>query len=1127
MTSAAEIGDLPQRQVALDAARSFIVQAPAGSGKTELLIQRYLRLLATVDEPEEILAVTFTRKAAGEMRSRVIGALQMAAGTVAPEQPHLARSWSLARAILDDPQRRDWQLLRHPARLRISTIDAVNQWLAGRSPLTGGAGVLGQTSDAPEPFYRDAARRTLQWLAEPDTEEAAHVRALLVHLDSDTGRCEKLLTDMLSKRDQWLHPVLAADGDRERMEQPLQELTRHHLQLLDACLDDGLKRRLAVLLSFAARSRQAHNSAGGPWLEQQGFPDAAPRNLPLWQALVDALLTSSGDTFRRRLTKTEGFPSKCAEKERMLELIGECAKRDDLRDRLIAVRSLPGNGYAEGQWPVLQHLLAVLKLAAAELRLVFAAHGRCDFSEVASAALAALGDAQMPSSLGLALDHRIRHILVDEFQDTSLSQFELLGRLTAGWEEGDGRTVFLVGDPMQSIYRFRHAEVGVFMRVRDAGLGALRPQFLQLTANFRSAPPLVAWFNSVFSRTFPQHDDALHGTVRYAPSEPCPRPSSAVPAAVDVHWLLEDEEGEAVRVIELVRAALAEAPDERVCILVRSRAHATHILKAMRRAGLDFVAPDIENLEFSAVAQELLALTRALLHPADRLAWIGVLRAPWCGLSLVDLHALLAADHERPVPELLARASDHPSLGVDTRQALARLCAVMQRAVAARGRRPLRDLVEGAWLELGGPATLREEAELESAHGFFSVLETTDAGGDCNDVLALAGLLRNRKGSLGSGRAAVEIMTMHKAKGLEFDTVILPGLSRPAPNDTPPLLAWQTVPIGAGRSAVILAPPPAAGGEEDSLYRYLQEFERSKRSAEVDRLLYVACTRARRRLHLIGRLDARLDDQSGALTLHRPKAGALLAHLWNALREEAESALPRLAPPTAGVDADVIWVQPLIHRLPAQWVMPPSPPPVQAAAVSVTQEAAPALVYEWASRWAMLAGSVAHRWLQIIAEQGLEHYDAATLERLRPLWQRQLSALGAQGDELEQATARVMQALQSTLADPRGRWILGGDHVDAACELALTVNRGGHCRRIVIDRTLVDAEGSRWLIDYKTSTHEGGDVNAFVALECERHRAQLSLYRDALSAIDSLPVRPALYFPLLGVFRELDPETAC
>lgn len=1126
MTLAAGLGDQSLRQRALDPARSFIVQAPAGSGKTELLIQRYLRLLATVDEPEEILAVTFTRKAAGEMRSRVIGALQMAGESAAPEQPHLARSWSLARAILDDPQRRDWQLLRHPARLRISTIDAVNQWLARRSPLTGGTGVLGQTSDTPEPFYRDAARRTLHWLAEHGTAEAAHVRALLVHLDNDTGRCENLLTDMLSKRDQWLHPVLAADGDRERMEQPLLELTRHHLQLLDACLDDGLKHRLAALLSFAARTHQAGNSEPGPWLGQQDFPDTDPRNLPLWQAMVDALLTSTNHAFRKRLTKTEGFPPGCAEKERMVELIEECAKRSALRERLIAVRKLPGNGYAATQWQVLQHLLAVLKLAAAELRLVFAACGCCDFSEVASAALAALGDAQTPSSLGLALDHRIRHILVDEFQDTSLSQFELLGRLTAGWEDGDGRTIFLVGDPMQSIYRFRHAEVGVFMQVRDAGLGGLRPEFLQLTANFRSAPPLVAWFNSVFSRTFPQHDDALQGTVRYTPGESRSFPSSAVPAAVDVHWLLEDEEGEAVRVVELVRAALAEAPRERVCILVRSRTHAAHVLKALRRANLSFVAPDIENLELSAVAQDLLALTRALLHPADRLAWIGVLRAPWCGLSLVDLHALIGSDFERPVPELLAAASEHPSLGGDARQALARLRAVVQRAAAARGRSPLRDLVEGAWLELGGPATLREEAELETAHGFFSVLESVDAGGDCSDVLALAGLLRSRKGSLGSGRAAVEIMTMHKAKGLEFDTVILPGLSRPARNDTPPLLAWQAVPIGAGRSAVILA-PPAAGGGEDPLYRYLQELERSKRSAELDRLLYVACTRARRRLHLIGRLDARLDDESGVPTLHRPEASALLAHLWEALREEAESALPRLAPPAAGADTDVIWVQPLIRRLPAQWIMPPSPPPVQAAAVSLAQETSPTLVYEWASRWAMLAGSVVHRWLQIIAEQGLDHYDGLTLQRLRPLWQRQLSALGAQGDELEQATARVMQALQSTLADPRGRWILGGaDHVDAACELALTVNQGGRCRRIVIDRTLVSADGVRWLIDYKTSSHEGGDVEDFIALECERHRAQLGLYRDALSAIDSLPVQPALYFPLLGVFREFDPDTA-
>jgi ATP-dependent exoDNAse (exonuclease V) beta subunit len=115
----------------------------------------------------------------------------------------------------------------------------------------------------------------------------------------------------------------------------------------------------------------------------------------------------------------------------------------------------------------------LLPRAAGQLKLVFQARGQVDFTEVAQGALLALGGTEAPSDLALALDYRIRHLLVDEFQDTSITQYELIAKLTAGWEPGDGRTVFAVGDPMQSIYRFREAEVGLFLRARAAGIADL------------------------------------------------------------------------------------------------------------------------------------------------------------------------------------------------------------------------------------------------------------------------------------------------------------------------------------------------------------------------------------------------------------------------------------------------------------------------------------------------------------------------------------------------------------------------------------------------------------------------------------------------------------------------------
>ena len=140
-----------------------------------------------------------------------------------------------------------------------------------------------------------------------------------------------------------------------------------------------------------------------------------------------------------------------------------------VRLALAALKTAPPEKYSDQQWEALEAIVALLKPAVAELRRLFAERGEVDFTEIAHGALLALGTPEAPTDLLLALDVRVKHLLVDEFQDTSNSQWELIERLTAGWEPGDGRTVFVVGDPMQSIYRFRDAQVGLFLHARRHG----------------------------------------------------------------------------------------------------------------------------------------------------------------------------------------------------------------------------------------------------------------------------------------------------------------------------------------------------------------------------------------------------------------------------------------------------------------------------------------------------------------------------------------------------------------------------------------------------------------------------------------------------------------------------------
>ena len=209
MTVVDPAADQQQRLEALDTARSFIVQAPAGSGKTELLIQRFLALLARVDRPEAVVAITFTRKAAAEMRHRIVAALGSASGP-RPATPHEAHTWELAREAVTRNDRLDWRLAEHPARLRIQTIDSLCAMLVRRMPWVSRMGAALRPVDDAGHLYARAARRTVSMLDAEGTpaDVTGAVAVLLAHLDNHFGRVEQLLSVMLGTRDQWMRHVV-------------------------------------------------------------------------------------------------------------------------------------------------------------------------------------------------------------------------------------------------------------------------------------------------------------------------------------------------------------------------------------------------------------------------------------------------------------------------------------------------------------------------------------------------------------------------------------------------------------------------------------------------------------------------------------------------------------------------------------------------------------------------------------------------------------------------------------------------------------------------------------------------------------------------------------------------------
>ena len=1112
--------DAEQRRRALDPEASFLVQAPAGSGKTELLNQRFLSLLARVDQPEAVLAITFTKKAAGEMRARIVKALRDSAGP-RPEEEHKALTWELARAVQERSAAMRWDLFSNPARLRIRTIDSLCAALTRQMPWLSRMGAPPEIVEAPGELYVEAARRTIELLETEAWKE--DVAALLVHLDNDFQTLQGLLAGMLARRDQWLRHVAGA-VDLESARLVLERALRNVI------LDGVDKARTLVPPQFALEMA-AISAAAGANLAAEGkegrvLACAGITSLPgadrfdAWLGIVDTLLTAK-DEWRKRLTVAEGFPPTDKPlKQRCTNFIAALSGNEPLRQALGNLRYLPDARFSDTQWQALKALVRLLPAAAAQLQVRFRQTGQADYAEVAMAAQRALGEPEEPTDLALALDCRIQHLLIDEFQDTSVGQYGLIEKLTAGWQLGDGRTLFAVGDPMQSVYRFREAEVGLFLKAASEGIGGLPLEMLRLTANFRSDRGVVEWVNDTFPGVLAEAEDVTTGAIRYSRSDWVHPPG--LDPAVTLHPFVDrNDEAEAARVVALVRAAQARNAGK-IAILVRARSHLAAILPALRAAGLRFRAVDIDPLANVPLIQDLTALTRAVTHPADRIAWLAVLRAPWCGMSLKEMNSLAGMDARRTVWELMRDRERRASLDAPAQQRLERLCAVLETAFGTRTG-SLRERAEGVWLALGGPACAGTQTGLDNAEAFFDLLEEMDDAGTL-DVAAFEERIRSLYAHPDSlADDSLQIITIHKAKGLEFDVVIVPGLGRRTKSDESRLMLWLERPRLRSEPELLLAPIHATGADQDQTYEYLKLVEKRKSEFEAGRLLYVAATRAIAELHLLGHTGCDLKD--GVARLKAPESTSLLRRMWAFAEPVFQQELVANGPATPGGAASQERTPQTIQRLALDWRLPAPPASAAPRGDPAAERTPEGVSFRWAGDRLRHIGTVVHQMLRRVAEDGVDAWSRVRVEGSVPAYRAALVALGVPSAELERAVEDVGRALTRVLESERGRWILAS-YGDAACEYPLCGVVDGTIVSVRMDRIFVDDLGVRWIIDYKTSSHEGSGSEAFLDNERERYRGQLELYRRIFSGMEQRPVRAALYFPLLDGWREVEFEPA-
>ncbi len=1102
-----EIIDQPQRQQALIISQSFIVQAPAGSGKTELLTQRLLTALTQVEQPENILAITFTNKAANEMRNRIVEALHLAQ-VEQPEDTHKQQTWRLAQQVFAHSQQQQWDLLNNPNRLRIQTIDSLCASLIKQMPMQSHIGSAADITTEADELYEKTVDIVLSQLEE-DLPWADPIATLLKHLDNDLSSVKTLLMDMLRFRDQWLPHVLAARNNqdlRQHCEAALHDIVISALQHAHDLFSPARANTFIPLLRFAADNLRGSTSSLSFCLDIVDLPAIDLTAIEQWQAIAQLLLTKEFE-WRKRLDKNIGFPTDAdnkADKQRykeyktqMQQFLLDLNTDEALRLALEEIISLPPVNYSENQWQILQALLNLLPILAAQLHLVFQQSGTIDFIELNQRALQALGTDQQPTDLALHLDYKIQHILVDEFQDTSISQFRLLERLTAGWQPDDGRSLFVVGDPMQSIYRFRAAEVGLFLRARQQGIGQLQLIPLQLRCNFRSQRYLVEWVNDAFQHIMPKQEDIEQGAVSYNASTAIhpPEARSLYFYQHNQHEKIPQPAYEQDTIVEIIQQQDSHAS---IAILVKARSQLFEIIPALQAAGLRYQAVEIQTLAHLPYIQDLTNLTYALSYPAHRLAWLSILRAPWCGIELRDLFILAGTSTHTTIWKNITDTTIHAQLSQTGKQRLQHFINALAPILSQRDRFSLHDWVYSAWLRLAGPATLQKPNMLENCHAFFKLLD------QLSTIEKLAERLEKLYAKPDTdNQSMIQIMTIHKAKGLEFDCVILPNLNQRPPAEDNKLLLWHERPRATDDAIdLLLAPIKAHQDDEDAIYNYLKLQHRNKATLELDRLFYVAVTRAKKELHLLATVKINPDEPEK----FQPHKDSLLNRLWSPYANRfidklAKTHTQLLEKPTLQRLTSDYQLPSVFKNLLSATLLAPFNPLSKAKNIAI-----------WQDPTARIIGIVIHYILEQLSHLPFQAWPFY----LEKNWAPHLLHQGLQYAQLSFALQQIQLFQRSILNSDKAQWILNFQHELAQTEWGLQTCTQSY----IIDRTFV-AEGQRWIIDYKTSIPAPRQaLNDFLTTERKQYLQQLQQYGEVVKHIDSRPIKYGLYFVLIDAWVE-------
>ena len=888
------LSDHTQRQFATNPNHSVIVQAPAGSGKTYLLTWRLVNLLCLSTQPDQILVVTFGKKATQEIKNRLIEWLEIAeqyqtvdqlpANIIIPKQVF---------TLYHHQKISGWDLLENPHLLAIKTIDALCSQISDMDF----AHSLRhrQLTIEQDAIYQNATERMLADVQQ-NTAAKEVTNAVLEGLRFFAGNRYQLinqLTHMLISRDAWAQTavqVASATNDNSsyldtHQKQQLQQLAQILTQYATNCLTEFDQLPQVVNLAHAYLSQQDNDDhLLSQWPTQSNLP--AIDDINSWQSLADLLLTKSKVQLRKKLTAAEGFPpasdktvdvaSYAHAKKYLTSTLSTLASRadDNLLNCLNLLRLLPNHAPAQAQEHASLTLLAkLLYYSLAYLEMEFSATQKTDYVAIATHALQTLEQPEIAAKV----DTQYSHLLVDEFQDTSLLQLQLFYKLTENWQD-DKNSIFVVGDPMQSIYAFRKARVGIFQHVWQQGWPNLSLTPKSLVVNLRARTSLIDWVNTCMqqlvgnqSRQQNQHQTAsLFDAIGY-------QQAASKPQAINTDPPVEIaiENTTETTLLNTLTRIHTQAPQATIAILVTKQKHASDVLPILRQAGLAFYTGKIGTAWQTELMQDLLTLLKWLYYPFDSFLQYSLLKSHWFALSTNQIAALKTTNWQ------LGQTVDWTIFDNPNEQTLT---ALQQKVTLFEKlwQNIAPKIRQTNWTDLLNQALYWLPHTTEQHSGFRLILQSfhhslalaTENGKINWDWLVChlqAAKISHQQPSKSSTASfpPIAIMTIHAAKGLEFDYVILPFIDKKVKgkgSDMPPLLLQLDF-LNLQHQPCFLAGAydKINQAQHNSYYQIIYKLLTIKQDFELKRLFYVAITRAKKQVYFVGQLQANKSPTAGSI----------------------------------------------------------------------------------------------------------------------------------------------------------------------------------------------------------------------------------------------------------------------